>query len=383
MKSSARIGAVANIGIYLHWTFAFLIIGIFAYFLIQGETVAAALGGVILVLAVFLCVVLHELGHALMARRFDVPTRDITLYPIGGVARLQRIPEEPMKEFWIAVAGPAVNVVIAGVLFLLLVALGGSLAPTALLAGDISYLPTLLWINVILVAFNLLPAFPMDGGRVLRALLATRIEYARATEIAAGIGQGMAMLFGLLGLLAWNPILIFIAFFVFIGARQEAQQAMIRTLTRGIVVRQAMETRFHALSPTDPISHAVDELLAGSEQDFPVVDDGTIVGVLTRKRLMKAIAEEDRQRLVGDVLEEECFTVEDAVMLDEAFGRMRSAGCTATPVVRRGELVGMLTLENVGELMMISSALKKAGSRNDLRQLVGGSRQAPDPKTSI
>ena len=379
MKSAVRVGTLANIGVYLHWTFALLIAGIFAFYLFQGETMAAALTGVVLVLAVFACVVLHELGHALMARRFDVATRDITLYPIGGVARLQRIPEEPIKEFWIALAGPAVNVVIAGALFVVVVLSGGSLAPAALLNAGGAFLSTLLWINLLLVGFNLLPAFPMDGGRVLRALLALRMDYARATEIAAGVGQGMAILFGLLGLISWNPILLFIAFFVYVGARQEAQQAMIRALTQGIAVRQAMVTRFHVLKPQDPLGHAIDELLAGSEQDFPVVDEGEVVGVLTRKRLMQALANDNRHGTVGDVLEQDFFTVEDNVMLDEAFRRMHSSDSTAVPVLRRGELVGMLTLENVGELMMISSALKKAGARNDVRQLVSRSR----PDTAI
>ena len=373
MKSSARIGTVANIGIYLHWTFALLIIGIFAFYLFQGQTVAAAIDGVILVLTVFVCVVLHELGHALTARRFDVPTKDITLYPIGGVARLQRIPEEPIKEFWIAVAGPAVNVVIAFALFIVIVASGASLMPSNLLTADIAFLPTLLWINAILVGFNLLPAFPMDGGRVLRALLAMRMDYTRATEIAANIGQGMAILFGLLGLLGWNPILLFIAFFVYIGARQEAQQAKMRELTRGLVVRQAMETRFHTLAPDDPLSHAVDELLAGSEQDFPVVENGDIVGVLTRNRLVQAIANEELESRVRDVLDDNCFTVEDTSMLDEAFTRMRGSDCKAVPVVRRGRLVGMLTLENVGELMMLSSALKKSGARSNMQRLMSRS----------
>lgn len=362
MKHSIQIGSVTGIEIRLHWTFLLLVIGIFAFYLFQGNSVAAAMVGVALVLTVFACVVLHELGHALTARHFDVPTKDITLYPIGGVARLQRIPEEPMKEFWIAVAGPAVNVAIAVVLLGVILTTGASLSPEAVVEPSRNFLGTLLWLNVILVGFNMLPAFPMDGGRVLRALLATKMDYVRATQIAANIGQGMAILFGIVGLVGFNPILLFIALFVYIGAQQESQQAMMRAVTEGVPVRQAMMTRFKTLSPDDTLANAVDELLAGSDQDFPVVSDGKVVGILTRKSLVKAVAEHGRDEPIRAYIQSECFDVEDTAMLDEAFRKMSEAQCSTVPVVRNGRLVGLLTLENVGELMMITSALKKAGA---------------------
>ncbi len=359
MKSSVKIGSVARIGIYLHWTFVLLLAGIFAFYLWRGDTLATALVGLGLILAVFGCVVLHELGHALTARRFGVPTRDITIYPIGGVARLQRIPEEPMTEFWIAVAGPAVNLVIAAVLAALIPLVGGSFAPDTLLDPGRNLLATLMWLNLVLVGFNMLPAFPMDGGRVLRALLATRIDYARATGIAASVGQGMAILFGLLGLVVFNPVLIFIALFVYVGAQQEARQAMLRAATAGTSVREAMMTRFATLSADDPLGAAVDELLAGAEHDFPVVENGSVVGLLTRKQLMQGLSEGGRERRVGDVAGPECFTIDAGAMLDEAFQQMQSAGCSTVPVLRGGRLVGLLTLENIGEFMMVASALRQ------------------------
>lgn len=376
MKKSLKIGSVAGIGIFLHWTFLLLVAGIFAFYLFQGTTVTAALVGVSIILAVFACVVLHELGHALTALRYRVPTRNITIYPIGGIARLERIPAEPMKEFWIAIAGPAVNVVIAAVLAVFIVVLDGSFAPQTLLDPGENVLATLLWINVALVAFNLLPAFPMDGGRVLRALLATRNDYADATQTAASIGQGMAILFGLFGLVTLNPILLFIALFVYVGAQQEAQQAMMRALTEGTPVRQAMMTRFQTLAPDATLGEAIDKLLAGSEHDFPVVDDGAVVGLLRRRDLIQALSAQGRDTPVREVASAECFIVDDGAMLDEALSRMQQADCSTVPVVRDDRLVGLLTLENVGELMMVSSALRGEGAPAIGRR-VG---QAPDPK---
>ena len=361
MRRSLKIGSVAGIGIFLHWTFGLLLLGVPALYLWQGATPQAALIGTGVILAVFACVILHELGHALTARRFDVPTRDITLYPIGGIARLERIPEESMKEFWIAVAGPAVNVVIAAAMAALTLALGLSFSPSALFtpgglqSGNV--LATLLWINVALAAFNMLPAFPMDGGRVLRALLATRLSYARATQIAANVGQAMALGFGLLGLFGGNVVLIFIAVFVYLGAKQEARQAIVRQTTQGLRVRQAMMTRFQSLAPDDPLGRGADELLAGTDHDFPIVENGTVVGLLTRQQLIQALSERGRDATIGEVARDDCLTVEANENLDDAFQKMRGVEYSTVPVTEQGRLVGLLTMENVAELMMISSAL--------------------------
>ncbi len=358
MKRSLRIGSVSGIGIFLHWTFLLLIVAIGAFYYFQSESLVEAGAGVGLILAVFGCVVLHELGHALTARRFGVGTRSITLYPIGGLARLQRIPSEPMKEFWIAIGGPAVNLVIAVLLAALLLVIDGSFAPGVLRSPGSHTIASLMWINLALTGFNLLPAFPMDGGRVLRALLAMRQDYAQATQTAANVGQAMAILFGLFGLLTFNPILLFIALFVYVGAQQESQQAMYRAFTEGTPVRQAMVTRFATLAVDDTLDDAVDELLAGTDHDFPVVDDGQVVGLLRRKQLIQALSAHDRDTPVRDVADREFFTTEPGAPLDEVFQRMNGANCTTVPVEETGQLVGLLTLENVGELIMVSSALQ-------------------------
>lgn len=349
---------MAGIGIFLHWTFFLLIAAIFGYYYVQSQSVGAALAGMGLILAVFLCVVMHELGHALTARRFGVGTRSITLYPIGGLARLERIPSEPMKEFWIAIGGPAVNLVIAAVLAAVLLVVDGTFNPDALQAPGQHTVASLMWINVALAGFNMLPAFPMDGGRVLRSLLALRQDYARATQTAANVGQAMAILFGLFGLLSFNPILLFIALFVYVGAQQESQQAVYRAFTEGMPVRQAMVTRFTTLDVDDTLDDAVNELLAGTDHDFPIVEGEKIVGLLRRKQLIQALSAHDRDTRVRDVSAEDFFTTEPGAPLDEVFQKMNAESCTTVPVVDGGRLVGLLTLENVGELIMISSAIQ-------------------------
>lgn len=368
MKRSLKIGSVAGIGIFLHWTFLLLVAAIFAYYYFQSQSLGAAASGIGLILAVFVCVILHELGHALTARRFGVPTRSITLYPIGGLARLERIPSEPMKEFWIAIGGPAVNVGIAAVLALVILGVGGTFAPDALQSPGTHVLASLMWINVALATFNLLPAFPMDGGRVLRALLALRQDYAQATQTAANVGQSMAILFGLIGIMWFNPILLFIALFVYVGAQQESQQAMYKAFTEGTPVRQAMVTRFTALDATDTLNDAVDELLAGTDHDFPVVEDGEVVGLLRRKQLIQSLSDHDRDTPVVEVADPDIFTTDPGAPLDEVFHQMNAKNCSTVPVVQNGSLVGLLTLENVGELIMVSSALEsraRLGFRED------------------
>ncbi len=373
MKWSWRLGTVAGIGIFVHWTFLLLIGWIVFLHARQGADARAIAAGVVLVLAVFACVVLHELGHALTAKRYGIRTRDITLLPIGGVARLERMPDDPRQELWVALAGPAVNVVIAAALFFTL-RLTAGLRPfsEATQVGG-GFVGQLMWVNVVLVVFNLLPAFPMDGGRVLRALLARRLDYVRATQIAANVGQVMAILFGVVGLFG-NPMLMFIALFVFLGAQEEAHHVQLRALLRGVPIRDAMITRFIALEENDTLAAAVRELLAGSQQDFPVVRGEAVVGVLPRQDLVRALAEQGQNARVGDVMRKDCAIAEDTEMLEGAFQRMRVANCPTLPVVRGGRLVGIVTLENVGELMMINSAYRSATARGRVEDVF---RMAP------
>jgi Zn-dependent protease/predicted transcriptional regulator len=361
MGWSLKLGTYAGIDVYLHWTFTLLIVWIFFGQLGASGSAQLALLAVAFVLALFVCVILHEFGHALTARHYGIPTRDITLLPIGGVARLERMPDKPLQEFWVAVAGPAVNVAIAALLYVVLLASGSTADLTFTDGLRAPFLARLLWINLFLAGFNLLPAFPMDGGRVLRALLATRLGRRRATAIAAKVGQGMAILFGLGALLGtFNPFLVLIAVFVFFGAQAEAQSVETESVLAGLRVRDAMITRFRTLSAGDPISRAVEELLSGSQQDFPVLQDGTLAGVLRRNDLVKALAEGRRDSPVGEAMCRDCGAIGGEELLTSALTTLRGQPCSTLPVLDRGQLVGLLTWENVSEIVMVNSALEQS-----------------------
>jgi Zn-dependent protease/predicted transcriptional regulator len=358
MTWSAKLARVAGIDVYIHATFVMLVGWIALVYWSESHSLAAVINGVGYILALFACVVLHEFGHALTAARYGFRTRDITLLPIGGVARLERMPDVPIQELWVALAGPAVNVVIAAALFLWLRASGNweSAEPVGITSGG--FVERIMFANVMLAAFNLLPAFPMDGGRVLRALLATRMEYTRATERAAVIGQGMAILLGFIGLLG-NPVLIFIALFVWFGAGQEAGMAQMKLALGGIPVRHAMLTDFRALTPANTLGEAVDLLLTSSQQDFPVIDNGQLAGILTRQDLLSALSRAGREAAVRDHMSTDCPTAAPSEMIETVLVRLQGHGCRTMPVVERGVVIGLVTMDNVGEFLMIHAAERK------------------------
>jgi len=362
MKWSWKLGRFAGIDVYIHATFL-LLIGFFGVsYWLGGRSSGAILEGLGFILAVFGFVILHEYGHALTARHYGIPTRDITLYPIGGVARLERMPDDPRQELWVALAGPAVNVVLA-IGFAMWLFLTNALVPvSALGVTSGSFIERLMMVNVSLVLFNLIPAFPMDGGRVLRALLATRMDYVRATKIAASLGQGIAFVFGFIGLFT-APTLIFIAFFVWIAAGQEAGMVQMRAALNGIPVSQAMLTEFHTLHPLEPISRAMNFIMSGVQQDFPVVDQGRLVGILTHEDLFEALKKGNAYLAVGHVMRRDFEWVEATELLDTAFARMSGASLQSAPVSWHGQLVGMLTMENVRKFLMVQNMLNSARRR--------------------
>ena len=368
MNWSFNIGRVFGISVNVHWTFLMLLGWVFVSELAANDNPAMAAEGVIFIIVLFGCVVLHELGHALTARTYGIATRDITLLPIGGVARLERMPERPMQEFWVAVAGPAVNVVIAAFLAMLLgILVGVEHVFTAPVLTE-SFMGRLLLVNIALVVFNMLPAFPMDGGRVFRALLATRYDYVTATETAATVGKSMAIGFGILGFLT-NGFLVFIALFVYFGAHQEALQVRMKATMSGVPVKDAMIRHFQTLHDNDSLGTAAGELLAGDQQDFPVIAAGEFVGILTRQDLLGAIAAGHLDTSVGQVMHSNCRTVRDTDMLESVLTAMTEEQCSATPVMRNGKIVGVVNLDNIQEWLAIQSALNLSGRSGNISAL--------------
>lgn len=352
---SWKVGRLFGIPVYLHTTFLLLMGFILLARWRDGGDLVAAVGAVLFILAIFATVVLHELGHALTARRFGIRTKDITLLPIGGIARLERMPDVPRHELWVALAGPAVNLVIAAVVFSIST-LAGTYPVLGLPTAVLGTVDRFIAINVWLAVFNLIPAFPMDGGRVLRALLAERTDYVRATRIAASLGQGIALIFGVVGFL-YNPFLVFIALLVWIGASGESLAVQTRSVLAGIPVTHAMMTDFRTLDAGEPLQRAVALVLAGAQRDFPVTENGRLAGVLTRDALVSALAKGHADRPVGQVMSREFQTADAHELLDGAFQRLQGCQCHVLPVLQRGQVVGLLTPENVGEFIMFRGAV--------------------------
>lgn len=357
MKWAWRIARIAGIDIRLHVTFLALLAWIAWVSYANTGTMAGVIDGLILICLVFVIVTLHELGHALTARRFGVRTRDITLLPIGGVASLERMPENPRHELLVAIAGPAVNFVLAGLLAAVVVALGQPLVPSSDLS-EIPLLGRLVWINLTIGLFNLLPAFPMDGGRALRALLALRLSDIRATRIASGLGQAMAILLGIAGLFS-TPVLVFIALFLWMGASGEARMAEAKFVAHGVPVAAAMVREFEAVGPELPVAAPLRRVLETSQHDFPVVQGGRVVGMLGREAMLEALAAHGAEIPVGEVMRPNPELLHPSDNLDDAFMKVMSSGEAMAVVDGHERLVGMLTSDSVGDFLLVRTALQE------------------------
>jgi Zn-dependent protease len=357
MRWSIRVGRVAGIPVELHITFLLFVGWIATAQGIASGDAGRALTTALLLVLVFACVLLHELGHALAARRYGIQTRNIVLLPIGGLAQLERMPEKPGQELVVAVAGPLVNVVIVLALGLVMAALRlDPFHPT--FAGGLP--SALLSVNVVMILFNLIPAFPMDGGRVLRALLAMRMEYAHATRIAAFVGQAFAVVFAVVGLFVLqNLMLVLVAAFVFLAAGEEHALVRARSSLSGLPVRAAMLSEFAVVEAGEPLRRAVEHLLAGSQQDFPVMQGRTPIGVLTRADLVKALQSRGEAALAGDVVARDETAADAHEPLEAAMQRMRERGRTVLPVFEHGEFVGLITLENISDVLLVNEALQR------------------------
>jgi Zn-dependent protease len=357
MAWSLPLGRLFGVPIRLHLTFLFLM----AWVAVRGLS-RDDLATVLLAVGLFACVLAHELGHVLVARRYGIEAREITLLPIGGIARLDRSPRVPRQEFQIAVAGPAVNGGLALLLFALARVLETQVAPRGIWEAPGHLLGKLGTLNLVLALFNLLPAFPMDGGRILRALLAARMPYDQAGTIAAGLGQLLAFGLGFVGLF-WNPLLVFVALLVFLGAGEEGARAQARSAVEGVPVRDATMTQYTTLGRADSLGRAVELLLAGPQQDFPVVEEGEVVGILTRGRLLEALARGGRDLYVSEAMAPAPPPVAPDAPLSEVLEQMARDGVTVVPVQSSEGLCGILTTENTAEYILVRAALRRDRAR--------------------
>ena len=363
MGGSFKIATVRGIDIKIHVTFFLILIYAAITFGSGGRGVSGAVFGVVAILLLFICVVLHELGHSLVAQRYGITVRDITLWPIGGVARLERIPDKPAQEFWIAIAGPAVNFVIVGVIFVVAQVLAriqvgldlGALGRGMLQLQIPSLLAYLFTTNLFLGVFNLIPAFPMDGGRILRALLASRMDYTRATAIAVAIGQNLALLAGLYGFLTGQFNLVLIAIFVFMAAGSEGQMVQVKSVLDDLKVRQAFTRKTEVLDPNDRLTRAVDLTLGSFQSDFPVCQNGELIGLLTKTDLISALQQRGSNAFVVSVMRKQFPTIGLDDSLFKAQQGMVENRIEALPVMENGQFRGLLTLQDVDEVFRLLS----------------------------
>jgi stage IV sporulation protein FB len=361
-----KLFTIRGIEVKMHMTFPLILVWAavqFGFLNQRGFSPSGAAFGIVITLLLFICVVIHELAHSLTAVRMGFPVHDIVLLPLGGVSQMERMPERPFQEFLMAIAGPLSNLVIAGLLAVAgslfsPVSIGSGLAklflnPTSL--GWKDMLPYLIVTNVGLALFNLLPAFPMDGGRVLRALLATAMPHTRATALAVSVGQGLAWLLGLAGLLTTNFVLILIAIFVYAGATQEGRMTQVKGVLQGLRVRQAFARHAQVLSPDDPISHAADLALESFQSDFPICDGERIVGLLTYTDMIRGLKQHQPETPVREVMRTQFPAVGLNDELYEVHRQMTEAGLDAVPVIEKGIFLGLVTRRDVSEVFQLLS----------------------------
>ncbi|MBE9471008.1 MAG: site-2 protease family protein [Chloroflexi bacterium] len=374
MKGSIKLFSVKGIEVKVHFTFALILIwAAYRWGVQAGEGLTGALFGVAVTLLLFACVTLHELAHSLTAMRYGVTVREITLLPIGGVAQMEEIPAKPAQELKMSLAGPLTNIAIAILLILICLPLGirstmgveelFQVLGTVSWHGLIAYLVSA---NLTLGLFNLLPAFPMDGGRVLRAFLAMRMDYARATAIAVRIGQGLAVLLGLWGFMGGGFTLIFIAIFIYLGAGEEGRTVEVKSVLEDMQVRQAMSHPVQTLTPTDTMAKVVELILQGLQADFPVLENDRLVGMLTEGDVLSALHKQGADTLVGQMMRRQFPIARPGETLVEVQGQMSAARLRSVPVVERDRVVGLLTAQDINEAYRLLKVLPQgwgAGQR--------------------
>lgn len=366
MSWSFRLARVSGIDIRVHLTF-FLVVGLGALQWSGPHGTSGAAFGATLMLLLFACVVLHELGHSLVAQAFQIPVRQIVLLPIGGVAVLERNPDSPRHELLIAAAGPAVNVVIAGVLFVLLGARGdlAMLDPRGLVAGGMpapgadTLLVWLFEANVTLVLFNLIPAFPLDGGRMLRALAAMVTSYPKATRFAATVGQLFAVGFGVLGVVSGNLILVLVAVFIFFGAGMESVATQSKSVLATLRVGDAYNKHALDLAPGDAVSRVVDYILTSYQPDFAVVHGSRLLGVVTRDDVIRSLAVNPEDVFVTGIMERDVPRVPASMLLSEVSETLAASGRRVAAVFEDDRFLGLVSRDDIDEALAVVTFLAR------------------------
>lgn len=365
MGDSFPLLTVRGITIRVHITFPLILVwAVLQFGVFTGQGLGGAIFGIIVTLLLFVIVVLHELGHSFAAQNYGVPVKQIVLLPLGGVAQLEEIPEDPGQEFVIAIAGPAVNFIIAVVMIVInrLTGLGGSFTDAGALFANIgrttpdAIFDYVFAANLFIAIFNLIPAFPMDGGRVLRALLASRMDYGRATAIAVNVGQTLAWIMGLWGFLGGGFFLILIAIFIYMGAGQEGQMVALRRALGNLKVRQAYSRDAQTLTPQSTLQDAMQLLLRSFQADFPVCDNDRLVGLLTYARLVETLNERDSNTAVQAIMRTDVQPVSPEESLFDVQQRMATERVDALPVVQDGRFLGLLTSRDVNEVYRLISS---------------------------
>jgi Zn-dependent protease len=363
MKWSLKIAKIAGINVFLHWTFIVLLLGVLAAGIRNVGSTENSLNGFWFILLLFLFVLLHELGHALMGKRFGVKTNHITLLPIGGVAAMEHIPEKPWQEMLIALAGPAVNFVLA-FLILIILALSGPVPAISDWWSPVSndnMLYSLFTTNIMLFSFNLIPAFPMDGGRVLRALLSMKFGRYKATNIAVRIGQLLAIGLVLYGLLPTfgNIWMVFIGIFIYLGAGAEGNYESTRSVLSKYKVQDAIMHHFTPLQSKDTIGHAVKILLDGQEKEFVVLEEDAVVGTLTRDEMIEGLGHYGKEAALSEVMHKVVLKLHLQMQLDEVLDQMSDENVHIAPIYENNRLVGVLNRDNIMELLIIDNSQPK------------------------
>jgi Zn-dependent protease len=368
MKSSFNIGKVFGIDLKINITFLFLLLWVALSSLLNGASVGNALSEMTFIIILFVLVVLHELGHALTAKKFGIVTKDILLLPIGGVARLEKMPEDPKQEFLVAIAGPAVNLVIGALLFVGLLVSGFFNQPLSLALVEENLWMQLLIANITLVLFNLIPAFPMDGGRMFRSLLALRMDPVKATSIAARIGQGIAVVIGVLGFF-FNPWLVLTAIFVWVGAKSEASSVKLQENIKDLTVADAMMTRFYQVEANQTLESVLQLSLQTGQQYIPVTSNHHFLGIIRRQDLLNALQRVGNRSPAYAAIGLEPTGLSSSTPLKDALISLQTS--PVQPVIDDGELIGLITRESIQQRMWLDQKLKNSKT------------QAPGEKTDM